>query len=151
MRYVESIDSRFVVPSAGPPAFLDDELFGLNMIDGDELSIFPDQTAFLRRLDAVGRHGITNIPGTTIDITRDSIDVTYPIPEPDVAAIFADKRAYLTQYQADWKPWLDDLKASWTPPTTDLLATLREWWEPLLDDGTDAARPGRWQRLAERR
>ena len=133
MRYVESIDARFVVPSAGPPAFLDDELFGLNMIDGDELSIFPDQTAFLRRLDAAGRQGITNIPGTTIDVTPQSVDVTYPIPEADVAAIFADKRSYLNRYQADWKPWLDDLKASWTPPTTDLLATLQQWWEPLLE------------------
>ena len=44
MRYVENVDARAVVPSAGPPCFLDAELFGLNMIDGDELSIFPDQT-----------------------------------------------------------------------------------------------------------
>ena len=51
MRYVESIDARAVVPSAGPPAFLDDELWHLNMIRGDELSIFPDQRAFLARLD----------------------------------------------------------------------------------------------------
>ena len=41
MRYVEKVDARAVVPSAGPPAFLDDDLFALNMIDGDELSIFP--------------------------------------------------------------------------------------------------------------
>jgi UDP-MurNAc hydroxylase len=131
MRYVENIDARHVVPSAGPPAFLDDELFALNMIDGDELSIFPDQTAFLARLAAVGRNGIMNIPGTTIDIGPDSIEVTHPVP--DVEAIFTDKRSYLTQYQADWKPWLDDLKASWNPPSTDLLATLQEWWEPLLE------------------
>ena len=50
MRYVEAIDARAVVPSAGPPAFLDDELWHLNMIRGDELSIFPDQRAFLARL-----------------------------------------------------------------------------------------------------
>ena len=43
MRYVESIGARAVVPSAGPPAFLDPELFQFNVIDGDELSIFPDQ------------------------------------------------------------------------------------------------------------
>ena len=131
MRYVENIDARHVVPSAGPPAFLDDDLFALNMIDGDELSIFPDQTAFLARLEAVGRDGIMNIPGTTIDIGPDSIEVTHPVA--DIEAIFIDKRSYLRQYQADWKPWLDDLKASWNPPTTDLLATLKEWWEPLLE------------------
>ena len=131
MRYVENIDARYVVPSAGPPAFLDEDLFALNMIDGDELSIFPDQTAFLARLATAGRHGVMNIPGTTIDIGPDSIEVTHPVA--DVEAIFTDKRSYLTQYQADWKPWLDDLKASWNPPGTDLLATLQEWWEPLLE------------------
>jgi UDP-MurNAc hydroxylase len=29
-------------------------------------------------------------------------------------------------------PWLDDLKAGWNPPSTDLLATVQAWWEPLL-------------------
>jgi UDP-MurNAc hydroxylase len=72
MRYVENIDARYVVPSAGPPAFLDDDLFALNMVDGDELSIFPDQTEFLRRLSEAGRHGVMNIPGTTIDIAPDA-------------------------------------------------------------------------------
>jgi UDP-MurNAc hydroxylase len=131
MRYVENIDARYVVPSAGPPAFLDPDLFDLNMIDGDELSIFPDQTHFLERLASVGRRGILNVPGTTIDIGPDSVEVTHPID--DVDAIFADKRSYLRAYQADWMPWLDDLKASWNPPSTDLLATLQDWWEPLLE------------------
>lgn len=133
MRYVENIDARFVVPSAGPPAFLDDDLFALNMIDGDEPTIFPDQTEFLRRLAAADRHGVMNIPGTTIDIGPDSIEIIHPMPVADVEAIFTDKRAYLGAYRADWKPWLDELKASWNPPSTDLLATLQEWWEPLLE------------------
>ncbi len=131
MRYVENIDARYVVPSAGPPAFLDDDLFALNMIDGDETSIFPDQTAFLARLDAAGHQGVMNVPGTTIEVHPGSIEVTHPMP--DVEAIFADKREYLEQYRADWKPWLDDLKAGWHPPSTDLLSTLKQWWEPLLD------------------
>jgi len=131
MRYVENIDARYVVPSAGPPAFLDDDLFALNMIDGDETSIFPDQTAFLARLDAGGHQGVMNVPGTTIEVHPGSIEVTHPMP--DVETIFTDKRAYLEQYRADWKPWLDDLKAGWHPPSTDLLSTLKQWWEPLLD------------------
>jgi len=131
MRYVENIDARYVVPSAGPPAFLDDDLFGLNVIDGDEASIFPDQTRFLARLTAAGHQGIMNVPGTTIDITPDGVEVTHPFD--DVEAIFADKRSYLERYRDDWRPWLDDLKAGWNPPSTDLLATLRSWWEPLLD------------------
>ena len=50
MRYVETIDGRAVVPSAGPPAFLDPDLFQFNVIDGDELSIFPDQRSFMAQL-----------------------------------------------------------------------------------------------------
>ncbi|HSL73906.1 MAG TPA: hypothetical protein VK853_05550 [Ilumatobacteraceae bacterium] len=133
MRYVENVDARFVVPSAGPPAFLDDDLFALNMIDGDELSIFPDQTRFLARLDAVGRRGIMNVPGTTIEVGPESIEVTHPIPTEDVEAIFADKRSYLRAYQADWAPWLAEMKAGWNAPSTDLLTTLQEWWHPLLE------------------
>ena len=133
MRYVENIDARYVVPSAGPPAFLDDDLFALNMIDGDETSIFPDQTAFLERLRAAGRQGVMNVPGTTIDIGPTSIEVTHPMPDADVEEIFRDKRAYLDRYRADWAPWLAELKAGWNPPTTDLLATLKQWWEPLLE------------------
>lgn len=132
MRYVDIIDARAVVPSAGPPAFLDEDLFHLNLIDGDELSIFADQRSFMERLAAKGHRGVLAIPGTEIEITPDEITVTHPIPDAEVAAIFDDKRAYLRRYQADWKPWLDELKAGWNPPTTDLLTTLKTWWEPLL-------------------
>jgi UDP-MurNAc hydroxylase len=132
MRYVETIDARAVVPSAGPPAFLDDDLWSLNVIRGDELSIFPDQRSFLARLDATGHRGVLAIPGTEIEVTPDEITVTHPLPDDEVAAIFDDKEAYLRRYQADWAPWLSDLKASWNPPSTDLLGTLKAWWEPLL-------------------
>jgi UDP-MurNAc hydroxylase len=132
MRYVEAIDARAVVPSAGPPAFLDDELWHLNVITGDELSIFPDQRPFIARLAAAGRHGILAIPGTQIEITPDGLVVDHPLGDADVAAIFDDKESYLRKYQADWAPWLDDLKRTWNAPSTDLLDTLKSWWEPLL-------------------
>ena len=132
MRYVEHIDARAVVPSAGPPAFLDDDLWHLNVIEGDEASIFPDQRSFMARLASAGHRGVLAIPGTEIEVTPDEITVTHPIPDDEVAAIFDDKLAYLRRYQADWQPWLDDMKAGWNPPTTDLLATLKAWWEPLL-------------------
>jgi UDP-MurNAc hydroxylase len=132
MRYVETIDARAIVPSAGPPAFLDPDMFGLNVITGDELSIFPDQRSFIARLEATGHRGVLAIPGTEIEITPDAIDVRHPIPDVDVARILDDKEAYLREYQSDWMPWLDKLKASWNPPSTDLLPTLQAWWEPLL-------------------
>ena len=132
MRYVENVGARAVVPSAGPPCFLDPDLFGLNMIDGDELSIFPDQRSFMRRLSAAGRNGVLAIPGTAIDVSDGSITVTQPIPDADVAAIFDHKAEYLRTYQADWMPWLADMHRHWKPASDDLLATLKEWWEPLL-------------------
>ena len=136
LRYVESIDADAIVPSAGPPVFLDDDLWHLNVIRGDEPSIFPDQREFLARLGAVGRRGVLNVPGTTIEVGPGSISVTHPEPytsDADVLAdVFADKEAYLRRYQADWKQWLADERASWNAPTTDLLATLKGWWEPLL-------------------
>ena len=71
MRYVETIDARAVVPSAGPPAFLDPELFQFNIIDGDELSIFPDQQSFMSKLANAGHQGILAIPGTEITFGTD--------------------------------------------------------------------------------
>ena len=132
MRYVEAVDSGAVVPSAGPPAFLDPDLFHLNVIDGDEPSIFPDQRVFLDRLDDAGRTGILAIPGTQIDVVDGTTFVTHPLPDDDVEAIFTDKAAYLARYQADWAPWLDGLRATWHRPTPDLLASLHAWWRPLL-------------------
>ncbi len=132
MKYIEAVGARAIVPSAGPPAFLDDDLWHLNVIEGGELSIFPDQRTFLARLDAADRRGVLAIPGTEITITADSIDVQHPIPHDEVESIFADKAAYLRRYQADWQPWLDQMKAGWPEASTDLLATLKAWWEPLL-------------------
>jgi UDP-MurNAc hydroxylase len=132
MRYVEAIDAKHVVPSAGPPAFLDPELFRFNVITGDELSIFPDQRSFLQRLAAAGRHGILAIPGTEIDVTAQSMRVTHPMAEGDVADIFEHKAEYLAGYQADWMPWLADMHRHWNQPTPDLLGKLKAWWEPLL-------------------
>ncbi len=132
LRYVEVINARAVVPSAGPPAFLDPELFGLNIITGEELSIFPDQVEFMNRLSDAGRTGILAIPGTTIAFTPDRIDVTHPCPADEVTSIFQQKESYLREYQRDWLPWIEDRKSQWVQPTDDLVQRLKEWWEPLL-------------------
>lgn len=132
LRYVEAIDARAVVPSAGPPCFLDPDLFHLNVVDGDELSIFADQRTFMDRLDKVGRQGILAIPGTTIDVAGDGITVCHPVTDADVDAIFTDKLAYLRRYQADWSEWMRAATERLHPDTPDLLEALRAWFEPLL-------------------
>lgn len=132
MKYVEALDAKAIVPSAGPPCFLDPDLFHLNIITGDELSIFPDQRSFLDRLDAVGRTGVLAIPGTVIDISPQGHTIEHPIADADVDAIFSAKDEYLRGYQADWMPWLEQMQSHWKSPTPDLLHTLQMWWQPLL-------------------
>jgi UDP-MurNAc hydroxylase len=133
LKYVEVIGARAVVPSAGPPCFLDSDLFGNNMITGDELSIFPDQTEFIKRMDALSNSAaVMNIPGTAIEISPTEVRVMHPFADAKVREPFDNKAAYLQQYQADWEQWLADYKATWPSERTDLIATLQAWWGPLL-------------------
>ena len=133
IRYVDALGARVVVPSAGPPCFLDEDLFSVNMIDGDELSIFPDQTEFIARL---ARHGnndaVMNIPGTAISVSPTEISVQHCVSDAEVQRPFVHKREYLLEYQADWATWLRDTKASWSVHNTNLMSELQAWWEPLL-------------------
>jgi UDP-MurNAc hydroxylase len=133
MKYVSLVDARVVVPSAGPPCFLDEDLFSANMITGNELSIFPDQTEFIKRLQAVGNdRAALNIPGTTIEISPSSIVVTHPMSDDLVQRPFVHKEAYLREYQADWSGWLREYKATWPQQKSNLLTQLQDWWQPLL-------------------
>ena len=132
LKYVETLDARVVVPSAGPPCFLDDALFHMNMITGDEVSIFPDQTKFLQKLKGLGRtKDILAIPGTTVDITPQSISVSQP-ENTNLAEIFDQKEKYLRKYQSDWDSWLEDEKQKWQSAPSDLISALQSWFEPLM-------------------
>ena len=133
IRYVEAVGARAVVPSAGPPCFLDPDLFGLNVVTGDEISIFSDASAFLERLakDDIDT-GVLVVPGSTVEVTPDAVTVRHQQPDHEVAAIFAEKATYLRRYQQDWLPWLEATKATWPAPQPELARRLAAWWEPLL-------------------
>jgi UDP-MurNAc hydroxylase len=132
-RYVEAVNARVVVPSAGPPCFLDPELFGFNVIDGDELSIFLDASVFLAHLGARGIDtGRLVVPGTVVETAPDHATVTHSRPDGEVRRTYSDKRAALAEYQADWAPWLASHRSTWHAPTHDLIERLTTWWEPLL-------------------
>jgi UDP-MurNAc hydroxylase len=132
LRYVEAIGARAVVPSAGPPCFLDPDLFGFNLITGDEATIFTDQPRFMDALAQGGHAGILAVPGTCISIDHGDLCVEHPISNDDIERIFTNKLEYLRDYQQDWTPWLEQHRASWAAPTADLLETVRAWWEPLM-------------------
>jgi UDP-MurNAc hydroxylase len=132
MRYVEAVGAPIVVPSAGPPCFLDPELAGFNMITGDEMSIFPDARHFLARLE---REGITTgrllVPGSAVVLSAGAT-VEHSVDGDEVRRPFEQKGAYLAKYQRDWEEWLAAEKASWPEAQPDLAARLADWWEPLL-------------------
>ena len=132
LKYVATLNAKAVVPSAGPPCFLDESLFHLNVITGDEISIFPDQHEFLKRLKQQNRtNDILAIPGTIIDISPEAIKATHP-KHIDIESIFTNKKEYLHKYQADWATWLVAEKKRWATEPTDLIATMRVWFEPLM-------------------
>jgi UDP-MurNAc hydroxylase len=128
LRYIEELGARFVFPIAGPPCFLDPELFDLNDIHGDESNIFPDQSVYLDWLAERGHpEARLLLPGTVAELSYGA--VTHPV---DPATIFADKTAYLRAYQQRQLPVIEAARASWAHPEIDVFAELKTWIEPLL-------------------
>jgi len=134
LRYIKEIDATFVVPSAGPPCFLDDHLFTFNDFDRNPANTFPDQQCFIEYMQEHGQdNGRLMIPGTVATITKGSFKTQHPFPESEVAAIFGDKRAYLEAYRERQMPFIQAQKAAWPRGQVDILANLKEWFEPLLE------------------
>ena len=75
------------------------------------------------------------IPGSVIDLGPDTCAVTHPMPDHEVSAIFSDKHSYLKAYKARQQPVIDSIKATWPHGQVDILSSLEEWFEPLLELG----------------
>ncbi|HEV7235087.1 MAG TPA: Rieske 2Fe-2S domain-containing protein [Ktedonobacteraceae bacterium] len=135
LRYAEQMGAAFIVPSAGPPCFLDEDLFHFNDFNRDETNTFPDQTVFLEYMQAHGKdNGRLMIPGSVATFGKGSCSVVHPYSDEQVEAIFTEKRAYLEAYQARQRPLIEAAKASWPRGQVDILSSLRDWFEPLLRD-----------------
>ena len=134
LRYVRECGATFVVPSAGPPCFLDDDLFHFNDFDCDSANTFPDQTVFLDYLrEHEVEHGKLMIPGSVATITPGRFDLTHPLPDDEIGRMFTAKRAYLEAYQRRQRPVIDAEKAAWPRGQADIAASLKDWFEPLLE------------------
>src|SRR5690348_15652050 len=97
-RYIDDLRASHVFPIAGPPCFLDDELWQFNDIFGDEGNIFPDQQVFLDHYASLGYdNGILLLPGSVATLSASSCEVTHPVP--DVREFFAEKASYLAAYR----------------------------------------------------
>jgi UDP-MurNAc hydroxylase len=133
IRYIDDLKASWVFPIAGPPGFLDDELWGFNDLGGDEGNIFPDQQAFLDHYRELGRdNGVILLPGSVAELTADECRVQHPVP--DVAEFFAGKEQHLRAYQQRQRPVIEAEKASWAHPHVDVLADLKRRIEPLLEE-----------------
>ncbi|EOM76653.1 (2Fe-2S)-binding protein [Rhodococcus rhodnii] len=133
--YIEQVGATWVVPSAGPPVFLDDALRDLNDDHGDEGNIFPDQIVFLEQMRIHGNTGgLLMIPGSTVDLTGTQLlSLTHPIPDDDVEKIFSDKAAYIEAMAQRMKPVIEAEKATWAPAEGEpLLDPIRAKFEPIM-------------------
>ena len=134
LRYIQQLDAAFVIPSAGPPCFLDDHLFHMNDFDRDPNNTFPDETVFLEYIQSHGlNNGLLMIPSSVATLGKGTCSVVHPLPDEQVRAIFSQKRAYLEAYKVRKQPLIDALKASWRRGQVDILSSLRDWFEPLLE------------------
>jgi UDP-MurNAc hydroxylase len=133
-RFVKAFGARYIVPSAGPACFLDDELFAFNDLDGDPANTFPDQTVFLDYLTERGvEGGRLMVPGAVMDVAGDRCEVRWPGSEQQAMEPFTDKEGYLRRYAARMASRIEADKRAWPAPGTDVLAELKAWFEPLLE------------------
>jgi UDP-MurNAc hydroxylase len=140
LRYIAEARARYVFPSAGPPCFLDEELWGFNDIFGDESNIFPDQRVYLDWLAEQGHdEGRLLLPGSVADLAQPGCPVRHPVSDAEVDNLFADKESYLREYAARRMPEVEAAKATWAHPEIDILAALREWFTPLLAEADHMA------------
>ncbi|MFM7060121.1 MAG: Rieske 2Fe-2S domain-containing protein [Actinomycetes bacterium] len=134
LAYITDVGAPHVFPCAGPPCFLDDDLWAFNDLDDDPANIFPDQRYFLGYL---ADHGVAGgelvVPGTVVTLEAGSCTVAQPAGDLDPEVIFADKRAHLAAYRADMTPHLEAARSSWPRHRVDVLAALAEWFDPLLE------------------
>ena len=134
LRYAEQIGAPHIIPSAGPPCFLDDDLWHLNDFDRDPTNIFPDATVFLELVEKAGFcKGHLVIPQSVLEITPGHVEVTHPIPDDEVMKIFTDKRGHLEAYKARQADTLAAEKASWPRGQVEILPALKAWFEPVLE------------------
>jgi UDP-MurNAc hydroxylase len=139
-QYIGQVGARWVIPSAGPPCFLDPELRHLNDDHGDPANIFPDQFVFLGQMAAHGlAGGLLMVPGSVAEFGGEELhSLRHPVPDDEVTALFTTgKAAYIASYAERMAPVLVAEKARWVPAAGEsLLEPLRALFEPIMS-GSD--------------
>ncbi|WP_025274945.1 Rieske 2Fe-2S domain-containing protein [Haloglycomyces albus] len=132
LRYIEDANADWVFPIAGPPCFLDPELYAFNDVFDDPGNIFPDQQVYVDWLENQGReNNIVLLPGTQVELdSSGAVEVRQPVD--DVREWFANKDEHLRNYQERQADRIAEIKTGWSHPEIDVLTTLQDRFEPLL-------------------
>ncbi|MFY2860965.1 Rieske 2Fe-2S domain-containing protein [Mycobacterium sp. THU-M104] len=135
-QYIAQVGATWVVPSAGPPCFLDPELRHLNDDGSDPANIFPDQMVFLEQM-RIGGHdgGLLMIPGSVAEFSGATlISLHHPLPEDRVEAIFTTAKAdYIADYADRMAGVIAREREGWAPAAGEpLLGQLRALFEPIM-------------------
>ncbi|WP_213454545.1 Rieske 2Fe-2S domain-containing protein [Rhizomonospora bruguierae] len=140
-RYIDDLKASSVFPIAGPPCFLDDELWQFNDIFGDEGNIFPDQGRFLEEYAKVGgTNAVVLLPGSVTEVTAEgATGVTHP-DGVTLEEFFADKERYLREYRDRQRVVIAAEKESWRHPEIDILKEMKRRIEPLLEESVYLAK-----------
>lgn len=133
LAFARQVNATHVFPTAGPPCFLDDDLYHLNDLDRDPSNIFCDQKVFLEYMASNGcSRGHLAVPGTIVNLAKGRSEIVHPMPNDQIESIFSDKRAYLEAYRARKRPVIEAEKAAWPRGSVDILSALKQRLEPLL-------------------
>src|SRR6185312_7686116 len=135
-QYISQVGARWVIPSAGPPCFLDPELRYLNDDADDPANIFPAQMVFLDQMHKHGQDGgLLMMPGSVASFHGAQLDsLNHPLPHAEVEGLFTTGKAgYIADYAARMAPVLAAEKAGWASATGEpLLEPLRALFEPIM-------------------
>src|SRR5581483_10237711 len=100
----------------------------------DPTSTFPDQPVFLDYLAGQGIDGgKMMVPGAVMEVADGRCEVRLPGGDGEALRPFTDKQRYLEEYAARVRPRIEAEKRTWPVPGIDLLAELKNWFEPLLE------------------
>jgi UDP-MurNAc hydroxylase len=126
-RCIELVEPVVALPFAGPPAFLDPELFYHNaQMEG---GIFPDQSQVADWLSERGhRSTAVLLPGDAWDVDARAKD-----HDPTWSGFsFADRRPYLEAYASRRAPHVRAVLEHYPQPEESLWIRFREYFERLL-------------------
>jgi UDP-MurNAc hydroxylase len=135
LRYAKQIGSPNIVPSAGPPCFLDDKLMYLNDFDRDPNNIFPDATVFLELVDEVDyTQGHLMVPGSVMTIEPGAkVSVQHPGTDEEALAPYTHKREHIAAYKERKQAEIDQILASLPSGQVEIFPAIKEWFEPILE------------------